>query len=303
MMKIDTHNGWFKGLGDLVCFAWIGAGLQAADRDVEFYAVGWRSDVLRFFQQRVTTDIHGVIAPKEGYETAMRAGSKLNYLQWIARQCGLEGIAPSMPGSDGALPSIRPRLDLPPMDRELGRKASARVLVFPEGAWPARVWPRNYWLELCHLLKVAGIDLAVVTEKRAEDFGAFRCTYNQSLAFVAAAMQQAHLVIGNDSGPAHLAGTIGTKTLAIHGPTTERVYAHIPEVESFRKRSLACAGCHGLPPFRESCSLGCHELYRTFPEDVFARAMELLGETCSGARRAPKPSGGRRPSLQRKMRK
>ncbi len=173
------------------------------------------------------------------------------------------------------------------MDREMGRRASARVLVFPECAWPTRTWPRNYWFELCHLLKAAGIDLAVVTEKRAEDFGAFRCIYGQSLAFLAAAMQRAQLVIGNDSGPAHLAGTIGTKTLAIHGPTTERIFAHIPEVVSFRKRALGCAGCHGLPPhglslsngFRESCVVGCHELYRTFPEDVFAHAMGLLEES------------------------
>ena len=46
-MKIDTHNGWFKGLGDIVCFAWIGATLQAAGAEAEFYAYGWRAEVLR----------------------------------------------------------------------------------------------------------------------------------------------------------------------------------------------------------------------------------------------------------------
>jgi len=293
VLRIDTHNGWFKGLGDLVCFAWIGASLQAAGRDVEFYAHGWRADALRFFQQRVIADPRGAVVPQIGYETAVREGSKLNYLEWIAQQCGCSGaLRASDPSSRrgsatlGTVPLQRPRLDLPPMDRELGRKASARVLVFPDCAWPTRTWPRSYFLELCHLLKATGVELAVVTEKRAEDFGAFRCLYDQSLAFLAAAMQRAHLVIGNDSGPAHLAGTIGTKTLAIHGPTTERIFAHIPEVVSFRKRTLDCAGCDGLPPhglslsngFRASCVAGCHELYRTFPEDVFAEALKLLDE-------------------------
>ena len=271
MLRIDTHNGWFKGLGDLVCFAWIGATLQAAGRDVKFHAHGWRADVLRFFQQRVTADASGAIAPETGFPTAVRQGSSLNYLEWIAQQC------------DGDLPFAvcrlsRPRLDLPPMDRESGRAASARVLLFPECAWPVRAWPRSYWLELARLLKDAGIDLAVVTEKRAEEFGACRCIHEKTLAFIAGAMQRAQLVIGNDSGPAHLAGTIGTRALVLQGPTTERIFAHLPEVISYRRRALSCSGCNYLAPFRESCTHGCHELYRTFPEDVFARAMDLLGE-------------------------
>jgi ADP-heptose:LPS heptosyltransferase len=288
MLRIDTHHGWFKGLGDLVCFAWIGASLQAAGHGVEFYAHGWRAEVLRFFQQRVTDDLHEAIMPQEGYETAIRQGAKLNYLEWIAQQCGLGDWSSAI-----CHPS-RPRLDLPPMDRELGRAASARVLIFPEGAWPTRTWPRSYFLELCHLLKAAGIGLAVVTVQRVEDFGAFRCIYDQSLAFIAAAIQRAQLVIGNDSGPAHLAGTIGTKTLAIQGPTTERIYAHIPEIVSLRKRVLICAGCHGLPPFRASCALGCHELYRTFPEDVFVEVMHLLGEQIDPELRNSKPRKGGR---------
>jgi hypothetical protein len=281
-MKIDTHNGWFKGLGDVVCFAWIGAGLQTVGRDVEFYAHGWRAELLRFFQQRVTDDASGAIAPEVGYAAAVRERSPLNYVDWIAAQCGLDGLPSAI------CHPCRPRLDLPPMPRELGRAASARVLLFPECAWPVRTWPRNYWLELARLLKDASIDLAIVTEKRFEEFGSFRCIYDQSLAFIAGAMQRAQLVIGNDSGPAHLAGTIGTRTLVIHGPTAERIFAHLPEVISHRQRTLPCSGCEYLPPFRESCGHGCHELYRTYPKDVFAHAMRLLGEKPTAANRKSK---------------
>src|SRR6266702_5685970 len=100
MKKIDTHNGWFKGLGDIVCFAWIGASLQAAGRDVEFYAHGWRADVLRIFQQHVTEDACGAIAPQIGYAEAMREGSTLSYIEWIAAQCGCSG-ALRAPGASG----------------------------------------------------------------------------------------------------------------------------------------------------------------------------------------------------------
>lgn len=266
MMKIDTHNGWFKGLGDLVCFAWIGATLQVQEHDVEFYAHGWRAEVLGFFGQKVTSDRSGAIAPEIGYAEAIRAGSPLSYVEWIAAQCGVD-----LPTPD------RPRLNLPPMPREMGRAASARVLLFPECAWPVRAWPRSYWHELARLLKEAGVELAILTENRREEFGAYRCIHGELLSFVAGAMQRAQLVIGNDSGPAHLAGTIGTRTLVIHGPTTERIFAHIPEVTSHRSRALPCAGCEYLPPFRDSCRHGCHDLYRTYPEEVCAHALRLLG--------------------------
>jgi hypothetical protein len=108
----------------------------------------------------------------------------------------------------------------------------------------------------------------------------FPTIYGKSLQFVTAAIQASRLVIGNDSGPAHLAGTVGTPTLAIQGSTQERIYGYLNgAVTSFRKKVLPCSGCHGLPEkqFRCSCEAGCHELYRTFPEDVYHKAIEMLG--------------------------
>ena len=108
-------------------------------------------------------------------------------------------------------------------------------------------------------------------------FMPFHCIIGKSWNYIAAAIQASRLVIGNDSGPAHLAGTIGTPTVAVQGATTERIYAHIPEVISYRKKALGCAGCHCLPPdFRASCDSGCLELYRTFPEEVAQFAMSIL---------------------------
>jgi hypothetical protein len=135
------------------------------------------------------------------------------------------------------------------------------------------------------MLTQSGITVKFVTEERDYDFLSFHCLYKKTWGFIAAAIQWADLVIGNDSGPAHLAGTIGTRALAIHGPTQERIYAYLPEVTSYRKKALPCAGCHCLPPFPKgyACSVGCGELYRTFPEDVYQVAVEILEQQTSKA--------------------
>lgn len=272
-MKINCHDGWFKGLGDIVCFAWIGQAMKSAGHDVVFYASGWRADVLQMFQMKVTDDSVDAAIPIHGYEEAVAANSPLSYVEWLAKQCG----APIM--------FERPRADIDPMPRTMGRKASAEVLLCPEGVWVPRIWPRVYWIDLAQMFKDAGVHVKVVTEFPDTSFSFLHYIAEEPLPLVAAALQRAKLVIGNDSGPAHLAGTLGTRTLAIQGPTTERIFAHIPEVTCLRKISLGCGGCHCLPSkvegelgWRQACNFGCGELYRTLPEDVFAMAMKLLGK-------------------------
>lgn len=275
-MKINVFNGWFRGLGDIICYAWIGEGLLKAGQEFEFFAPDWRGELLRAFQLPVTMDSRNAKVANIGYETAVKEKSPLNYLEWIGWQLGLY----SRENRFWLYPPAHPRLDLPPMERETGRANSARVLMFPHCYAPPRTWPKSYFIELGLMLRDTGIDLKVVSESRDWAFTIFHDIYNVSVTYIAAAIQAAELVIGNDSGPAHLAATIGTKALAIHGMTTERIYSYLPKgtVESFRKISIGCSGCHGLPPCRRSCDPGCMELFRTYPEEVFERVMCLLGE-------------------------
>jgi len=269
-MKIycDHSKGWFHGLGDVVCFAWLGQGLIDAQSEVEFYAPSWQGEVLKLFRMPLTDDPTGAVYTNQGYERAVAADSPLNYLQWIAHHLGIK--------EEPARPKINPD----PMGRTLGRKAAGDVLIFPHGIWSPRIWPKNYFVELGLLLVKAGYKVRFVMKERDYAFFMpFHCIVNKSWSFIASAIQASKLVIGNDSGPAHLAGTIGTRTISIHGPTQgERIYGHIPEVMPFEKRSLDCAGCHCMPPFRASCDVGCHQLYRTFPEEIFEVAQVMLGE-------------------------
>jgi len=268
-MKIyaDPTKGWFHGLGDVVCFAWIGEGIRQAGGEVEFFASGWHAEVLKLFRMPIAGTPDGAVYTDEGYEKCVAKGSDQNYIEWIAEHLGVKDKP------------VRPKWIPNPTDREYGRRAAADVLIFPHGVWSPRIWPKPYFVELAWYLKREGYSVRIVMKERDYAFFMpFSCIVGKSWAFMASAIQASKLVIGNDSGPAHFAGTIGTKTLAIHGPTQgARIYGHLPEVISFEKKSLPCAGCHCLPPFRDSCSIGCHQLYRTFPEDVYETAVSILG--------------------------
>src|SRR6266403_564659 len=269
-MKIycDHSKGWFHGLGDVVCFAWLGQGLIDAQSEVEFYAPGWQAEVLNLFRMPLTDDPTGAVYTNQGYERAVAGDSPLNYLQWIAHHLGIKEEP------------VRPQINPDPMGRPLGRKAGGDVLIFPHGIWAPSIWPKNYFVELGLMLVKSGYKVRFVMKERDYAFFMpFHCIVNKSWSFIASAIQASKLVIGNDSGPAHLAGTIGTRTISIHGPTQgDRIYGHIPEVMPFEKKSLDCHGCHCMPPFRASCDVGCHQLYRTFPEEIFEVARVMLGE-------------------------
>jgi len=267
-MKIDAQTGWYRGVGDLVCFAWMGEGIVASGGEVEFYATDWREEILRMFQLPVTNDLTGAIVTNFGYQDAVKIGSPLNYLEWIMHHLGIK------------CPPKRPRLNMIPMDREMARRDPADVLIFPFSYSPVRTWPKNYFIELGIILRHAGFKVKVVMEQRDYAFFMpFHCIVGQSWNYIASSIQAAQLVIGNDSGPAHLAGTIGTQTIAVMGATTEKIYDYLPEVIPYRKKSLPCAGCHCLPPnFRASCEVGCMELYRTFPEEVAEIAIGILND-------------------------
>jgi len=96
------------------------------------------------------------------------------------------------------------------------------------------------------------------------------------VARVAALMRRAALVVGNDSFPAHLAGTVGVPTLALLGPTKPTVFAHMDTVECLTS-AMDCTGCHFQAPFRAACDQGCMSLYQLLPDDVLSRALFHLG--------------------------
>lgn len=101
-----------------------------------------------------------------------------------------------------------------------------------------------------------------------------------SLLLLAGLLQRCRLVVGNDSGPMHLACAVGTRTLSIFGPVDASVYGPYcrAEEERFHRvalHGLACRPCYQnfrFPPcpWDRACLSGLTT------EEVFQEADELL---------------------------
>lgn len=165
----------------------------------------------------------------------------------------------------------------------IDQRRSRRAVLFPAAAWPLRCWPKAYYIDLAAMLLQRGVVAAGLGATK-DDVDSFpgQWLWGFDIPKVAALIRRADLVIANDSGPAHLSGTIGVPTLAICGPTRGRlVFGHDANVKavSLDVQVLPCTGCHFSDAlgFRDACRFGgCQALMRLAPDEVFRIAMEIV---------------------------
>jgi heptosyltransferase III len=74
---------------------------------------------------------------------------------------------------------------------------------------------------------------------------------NADLLTLARVLKKAALFIGADSGPAHLAAALGTRTLVVFGPTDPKVWAPPQAWARYLAPDLPCAPC--AEPTRRDC--------------------------------------------------
>ena len=266
MKTINCNNGWYLGLGDLLCYGWLDAGARAAGESVAWFATGWRAEVLRLLGIAPVDDPEGSILTEGGFEEAMQRGEKTTYLAAIASELGISSTP------------IRPTLDIPHGDRAWAEQNRKRVLLFPQTHGASKQWPAAYWIELAWSLHRQGIETCVVLLKAEERYTQnvpfWMTSISHSQLFALTAL--ADLVISNDSGPAHLGGLLNIPTVAILGVTSGAVFAHLRSVYILRQNQLGCSGCHYGKPYRPACRIGCQELFRTHPETVLDFATGIL---------------------------
>jgi hypothetical protein len=278
-MKINLEGvQYYSGLGDIAMLAWLAAGAEAAGTPIVFHRTR-NLELMRLLGLRVDSQPGGICLDPV-FANEVQDGCRRPRLEYIRDFLGVTAIP------------ARPRLWLAPEDEAWAEQRAAElgsplVLLFPQAVWKPREWPPNYWVDLAWKIKAAGAASLVLMQG---DDARFHNTPNYQwgtpLPRLAALMKRAALVIGNDSFPAHLAGTAGVPTLALMGPTLPTVFAHAPEVECLASAAIDCTGCHFRAPFRAACDQGCMSLYRLFPDDVLRRALEKL--TAHGFRPAPK---------------
>lgn len=147
-----------------------------------------------------------------------------------------------------------------------------RIVVNPWAAWTARNYAEHSYWDL--MWELTGRGWKVLLIGRSEDdikgapYGVWGTTWPMT-----AALFQGALVIGNDSGPVHLAGSLGVPAIAVCGPT----WGQFDRYPSVLELSLdgACSGCwfkrdYG---FRSACDRGCRMLGE-LPVESIVEAIE-----------------------------
>jgi heptosyltransferase-3 len=137
-------------------------------------------------------------------------------------------------------------------DRGIGFKPTGGVdvVIHPGSGSPKKCWPLDRYLALAGKLKQAGRSVRLITgEVEREKWSA---ADRQKLKATGSArdcdscldlldeIKTAGWFIGNDSGPAHLAGMIGIPTVALFGPTNPSQWKPLgPQVKVLQHQPLA----------------------------------------------------------------
>jgi heptosyltransferase-1 len=111
---------------------------------------------------------------------------------------------------------------LPPGRPEGSLPDGPFVLASPLSGWPAKQWPLEYYSRLARLCRDAGVPLVVNGPPSAhEALGGVEnaILHLSSIAGLIDATRRATVVVGEDSGPLHLAAALGKPGVAIFGPT------------------------------------------------------------------------------------
>lgn len=282
-MNIPVIENACWGIGDAVSYCWVIHSAKAAGVGLKFNIRRW-DDIFRIFG--VEDSMLTLARGKENWHPPKGEFGEPN-VGWVKSWLAGYGI--------GDVPLVRPPYVEDPADGEWADKAwegrdaetgsRFRVLLFPDVAWVIRRWPKPYWVELGAKLAASGFNVAAMSSAKDGCEGMPFGYWGQSMGKLAALVKRTDLVVGNDSGPAHVAGTLDVPTVAITGGSRKELFFdHLPSVATFSQDPsvVGCVGCNfeSKRGCRAACSFGCQALYRTLPNHVYDRIMEVVGSPC-----------------------
>lgn len=171
---------------------------------------------------------------------------------------------------------------------DAGVSVQKLVVIHTGPSWPVKHWPDSHWCVLVEGLKARGL---VVVQAGASGHdgnaqlqmpavaGAIDWRDRLELPELAALLSQARLFIGIDSGPLHLAASVGVPIVGLFGPTdASSILPPLVEATALHAEELACLGCHhhanGPLHWRSGCP---HEMacMKSIDPDMVIRACEL----------------------------
>lgn len=130
----------------------------------------------------------------------------------------------------------------------------AFVVLHPGARWITKIWPPASWARLADwLIREKGLAV-VITGSAGDRELAARITAQMreraqnlaghtSLQELAGIMQKARLAVTADTGPMHLAAALGTKVVAVFGPTAPGRTGPFGEDHRVVRLGLTCSPC------------------------------------------------------------
>lgn len=265
VVNADRH-----GYGDAMTTAWIAEGSRHDSVRLTHWATGEKRRLLELFGQTIAESDDGAIATFDAYkvETEIERGS-VPRVHSRGLQIGIDG-EPDRPKLQRLSPeAVAWAEDLWNHASEGGKKPV--VMMCPQTCYKSREWPASYWVDLGWGLAAAGFG---VTFQLGGDDSRFHSTpryhFGHSWEYKIAMMRRCNVVVGVDSAPVHVAGTINVPTIALMGPTKSTVFSHLSSVECLHAPAdrLDCVGCHFGHPYRAACDQGCMSLMQLRVSDV-----------------------------------
>jgi ADP-heptose:LPS heptosyltransferase len=207
--------------------AWIGSARKLAERyrgwglldlhgSLRSRVLGlfWKGPVERYPKFSLQRRLYG----RFGLASAQRRLVTYN----VPQRYSLASLPEAPPRSE-----LRPRVYLSEEERsraagtlaEIGVERPA-VALHPYATHAAKAWPEEHWRALAEMVQSGGMDWFVVGKSGHKLFDDPRdLTGATDVRQTAALIEQADALVSNDSGPMHLATAVGTRVLALFGPT------------------------------------------------------------------------------------
>lgn len=159
------------------------------------------------------------------------------------------------------------------------------VVLAPGSVWPTKRWPHEYFHAVARTLCAEGCNVvlsgspadAALCRQVADGTPAISLAGKTSLPETLALLQQADVLVSNDSAPTHLANLVHCPVLTIFGPTTP-MFGFAPRYAEDRileQKELACRPCsiHG----QQACPLGHFACMKnTVPDAVVGEVRDIL---------------------------
>jgi ADP-heptose:LPS heptosyltransferase len=110
-------------------------------------------------------------------------------------------------------------------------RIAPRLLIHTGAALPVRVWPLDRYRNLAQRLRSRGFQVRIACDAPQRDWwlkhGEPAALVPASLDDLLALLDQSSALVGNDSGPGHLAALLGVPTFTFFGPQLSEWFAPI----------------------------------------------------------------------------